>query len=247
MKKAPFYSVTPNHLHHALDSYVKNSIVVKTARFNALEGKYCYARGGGPEVMCGGLLTTLRSHFYPHYKDNRSKRRWKHTRVRGSSASKGKQVDRDVVMYTQTRQVHPSCSPFAVKLFEYWRDLRHVPQAAQLPVEIPSWYKLTQADFITMDPDGRLWLWEIKTGAPVGGFRQQGNLRGLTTEVKCTKYNIWQLQLHYTRRALEVAGIPIAESRIIQIYQERGGNFIIKVHVPAEWTKKLPSFSGIYK
>ncbi len=73
------------------------------------------------------------------------------------------------------------------------------------------------------------------------------------SHVSCSKLGIWQLQLHYTRCGLEMAGLHISESRVIQVHGtgkkriQKGAlsapklsSTTIKVHLPALWTKQLP-------
>ena len=242
--RAPFFAVTPTYVHASIDRYRRESSVAKTATF--VNGKYRYSPDNGrTTIQCGGLLRTIKKLFHAHYKE-RTRRRRKEVQIRGSTAAKGKQTDREVTYYTMRMQMSSPCQ-YTRALIRHWEQMRHSPQAAQLPVSIPEWRIMTQADFISLAPDGKLWLWEVKTGIPVGAARRQSYMRGLPVQVPCTKYNIWQLQLHYTRKALERAGIQIAESRIIQVYQVRPREYVVKIHEPASWLAHLPTFQDVLK
>jgi hypothetical protein len=133
-------------------------------------------------------------------------------------------------------------------LLHYWiKEKKHTLQASQLPVEIEGgWNKMTQADIITRDEiTGDLYLWEVKTGFPVGGFRQQDNFKAPLADVKCTKYNIWQLQLYYTRQALEQKGLRFKEANVIQIYEKKKEReLIIKIHPQEDWLSRAPNLAA---
>lgn len=198
----------------------------------------------------GGIHTLLEKTYYSHYKMNRSRRNHKRVNVRGSNSGKGKTVDRQMTEWARLggRGKRPKrLNPLAGALMKHLEDIGHIPQAAQLPVMIPDTrpHRMTQSDLITRDGFGRLWLWEVKSGYPVGGFRKQGVLDRNVVDrkgqpVTCTKHSIWQLQLHFTRTALEAAGIDIAEARVIQVHEDkRKDKPIVTVHNQAEWVKKL--------
>jgi hypothetical protein len=241
----PLFAVSQKEtLDPQLESYIKRD-AVQTARF--VEDRYQYVKHG-QRVACGGLVETLRYRFYPHYKDNRSKRKW-HVKTKGSSKEQGKRVDSELLQYTRTGKVEKKAHKMTSALLDYWIKKRnHTLQAAQLPVEIEGgWNKMTQADVITRDEKtGDLYLWEVKTGFPVGGFVKQDFFRAPFSAVKCTKYNIWQLQLHYTREALEQKGLRFKEANVIQIYEKiekkekSKRELVIKVHPQESWLSDAP-------
>lgn len=82
---------------------------------------------------------------------------------------------------------------------------------------------------------------------PVGLSRTkkvQPHFDNLQITVPCTKFNIWNLQLHFTRKALEAAGVRIDESRILHVYDKITGKdkkkqIHVDEHAPPEWTKKV--------
>lgn len=234
--------------HPSLAAHL-SSVEVKSAHF--ANGKYQYSMSGGTRVSCGGLLQMLKGRFYSHYRNTRRKGR--KTQKKGSSKKLGSRVDDDMKLAIcdalggievgeskpkryKTRKYHP----LSMALLNHLHESGHALQAAQVPVVIPGVFKMTQADLITQDrATGQLHLWEVKTGFPVGGFTKQGKLTG--TDVDCTKYNIWQLQLHYTRKSLEAAGVDIANSSVIQVYKDSTQKQpVVKVHPSKEWTNQLP-------
>lgn len=239
-----FTSASIDELHPSLCKHLL-STVAQSARFVEDQG-YMYTKAGR-EITVGGLVNTLKYRYYPHYKDNRSKRKWKSTNIKGSSASKGKLVDSQLALACQG-PLKGKQNPMVVRLLEYFqKELGHVLQAGQVPVEIPGgWLKMTQADLLTLDPKtGKLYLWEIKTGFPVGFHVKQGTFKGIEGNVDCKKLHIWHLQLHFTKLALQAAGVSVDEANVIQIYEEKNKkDFVVKVHSPkakgiAEWINKI--------
>lgn len=238
-------SLDPYSLHPLLNQYIQLD-AVKSAHFNDKDGRYHYTKHG-QRVACGGLVETLKYRFCPHYKDNRSKRNWK-SNVRGSSKEQGKKIDNQLLEYVRTGKAPKRAHKMTKSLLHYWiKEKKHTLQASQLPVEIEGgWNKMTQADIITRDEStGDLYLWEVKTGFPVGGFRQQDNFKAPLADVKCTKYNIWQLQLHYTRQALEQKGLRFKEANVIQIYEKKKEKeLIIKIHPQEDWLSRAPNLAA---
>jgi hypothetical protein len=239
----PFFAtVDTNNLHPALVKYIKTP-AVQSASFDPTDGKYHYSAHGN-QIACGGLVQTLKYRLYPHYKDNRSYRRNKKTNVRGSSKEQGKRVDSQLLQYVHVGKRPKRVNPMTSALLDYWHKNGHELQAAQVPVPLRGggWNKMTQADIITRNTlNGNLCLWEVKTGMPVGGFRTQDNFKAPLSKIKCTKYNIWQLQVHYTRIGLEEAEVPIKEANVIQVYSTKDKGMQIKVHSEESWLKDAPS------
>ena len=255
MEQLPFYALCPpaTQQHPALAHYVTTSCVVQSAHFN--EQKHCYsyrtADGGGALVHCGGLVEALRIRYYPHVDaagEAAKKRRWKRVKVQGSNAATGKRIDAQL-MWCVTgnalalpKPLPPRPHKWTKALLAHWRALGHTLQAAQLPVVVAQWARFTQADMITRDAKGALWLWEVKTGVPVGATRKNGTFAlAPFASVPCTKYAQWQLQLYYTRKALEEsAGLQFAGARVIQVYGEKGRpEPIVKVHDEPAWIRAL--------
>lgn len=232
-----------------ISNYAKNKFCTSVKLTNDKYKSFSFFHAGFTHTG-GGIHSLLEKTFYSHYKMNRSRRNHKTVHVRGSNSDKGKTVDRQITEWARLggRGKRPKrLNKLAAALMKHLEDMGHIPQAAQLPVMIPDTrpHRMTQSDLITRDGFGRLWLWEVKSGYPVGGFRKQGVLdRGVADKkgepVPCTKHSIWQLQLHFTRNALEAAGINIAEARVIQVHEDkRKDKPIVTIHDQAEWVKKL--------
>lgn len=237
-----FTSVPTDKLEPSLARHLA-STTAQTARFDPVGETYMVQKAGGMR-SCGGLIQMLKSRYYPGYKEKRSKRNWKRTNIKGSSAAQGKRVDAQIAAHVAScggGGVLPEhMNPLAKALLNHLLSSGHEMQAAQVPVEIPDKLKLTQADLITLK-DGKLWLWECKTGAPTGFYNKQGKFKGdVLSDVDATKPNIWHLQLHYTRMALEAAGVEIAEAHVIQVHEERKREGqVVKVYPQPEWTRRL--------
>lgn len=225
-------------LHPALAQYL-HSKVAQSAHYNENSRCYKFCKNG-IWLTCGGLHRTLKGIYYPHYKDNRSRRKG-NVKIKGSSKKQGIRVDREVGMMVERARIK-KMHPMTQRLLEFWNEMGEHLQASQVPVQLTlTKTKMTQADLITRDAQGRLILYELKTGAPVGFSVTQGTFSVKEAQhVKCTKQNIWQLQLAYTRMALQKAGIPIYESRVIQIFEKKGEGLQVKIYTPPVWTEKLP-------
>lgn len=236
---------------HELDPNLWNYLngpFCSQVRFNSSARKYTLVRGGAP-LLFAGLLSQLKWRFYPHYRENRSRRK-RGTHVRGSNSAQGKRVDAQICAVVASGGKRPKrrLNRLTVALLDYWEDNGHELQAGQIPAEVSLWDRVTQADVITRHArTGRLWMWEVKTGAPVGFYRKQGKFRAPLHAVDCTKRNIWELQRHYTVRALIEAGVHISESRVIQVHEDRrnaGGEPVLKVHTPPPWTRAIPEIGS---
>jgi hypothetical protein len=183
----------------------------------------------------GGLITHLKRTHYPTYVQKTTKRR-RLTLVKGSSVKQGKEVDEQL----GRSFVKPPTHRMAKAILEYFASKKQTLQACQVPCWIPHFGAITQADCITRDAKGGLHLYEVKTGAPVGGFRQQGMLRQLKN-VPNTKMTHWQLQLRYTRLGLEAAGVgPFVKSQVIQVHDKYSKKthqttVRVKIHPQADW------------
>jgi hypothetical protein len=235
-------------LHASIQAHCKTRFCQSVSIVKGSNQKYKKYRffHAGMTHEGGGVIGLLERRFYPHYETNRSRRNHKNVMVRGSNSNLGKTVDRQLCAWTVlggAGKRPKRLNKLAGALMKYLEDIGHTAQAAQFPAVIPNVLplRMTQADLITKDGFGRMWLWEVKTGFPVGGFRKQDVFQGRITDangmsVPCTKYNIWQLQLHFTRLALESAGIHIDEARVIQVFENKAKAGVqIKVHPQPEW------------
>lgn len=228
-----------DELHPSLAKHL-HSQLAQTARYDPDTKSYRFLKNG-VNISCGGVHNTLKSIFYPHYKDNRS-RRSKKVKVKGSSKAQGIRVDRELANMVEGVLPKRKMHPMTHKILSYFEAVGERLQAAQVPVCLTTnATKLTQADLITMDAQGRLILYELKTGAPIGFRVKQGTFQVHNFEdIPCTKKNIWQLQLAYTRMGLEAAGIPIYKSFVIQIFEKKEEGLKLDLQLAPTWTDRLP-------
>lgn len=241
-------------MHPALAAYLESE-VPRTTRYSE-ETKCFHYTKGERDVQCGGIHTWLRTLFYPHYKNNRSRRNHGSVAIVGSSHKQGVLVDTQLQMLAEGKTIPAKkLNKMTAALVAWFCERGHELQAGQVPVELAQgWSRMTRADLITRcKADGRLWLWEIKTGFPVGFFREQGKFANAPLkDVPCTQKNIWLLQLHYTHQALcTMARLPIEAdcSRVLQVYAKKRGEglpaqLIIEEHQAPAWlTSRVPLFA----
>ena len=189
-----------------------------------------------------GLRSKLKGEFYPKYKKSEQKRHRRTIQV-GSSSAQGTRVDNEIMKITgigknkkkRPKKLHKLTSAIVDKLEEQG----HIFVASQLPVNIDYWNRATQADLVTRK-NGQLWMFEIKTGFPVGGFSKKGKLKPPLSRVDSTIYNHWQLQRHYTHQGLLVNGLQITESRIIHAKFHRKKGIVCEIKSNPKWTEKIP-------
>lgn len=233
------YTCAPIDALHPLLATHLHSRLIQSARFDETAKCYKFERNG-ITVTCGGVHSMLRYTFYPHYQDNRSRRKGS-VQIQGSSKSIGKRVDNEIALAVE-RRLPKKPHKMTSALLNFWKEAGETLQAAQVPVVLTTAQsRMTQADVITKDSKGRLILYEIKTGAPVGFHIAQDTFQvEHVSDIKCTKKHIWQLQLAYTRMALEKSGVPIHASYVLQIYQHKQQGLVIDPQTPPGWTQKLP-------
>lgn len=244
-----FYTLNANNalVHQSILDHVQTEFA-KTAMFDKGEEKYKYTENGMAKCVAG-LKTHISQTFHPFYKESDKKRAYT-TQIRGSSSKEGQRVDRELKLLTsqskEKNKKHGKLSPKTLAIWNYWKELKHVVQGSQIPIRIHGNTCMTQVDVITKAPDGKLWLWEIKCGCPIGLHRQVKkmclqnvvNLDG--KPIKCTKKAMWQLQVYYCYLSLKAAGIPIAEYRILQVFTRKKQKAIqFKEHLPAPWLKNI--------
>lgn len=181
-----------------------------------------------------GIHSTLRKRFFKRYVNSKRSRK---TNKRGSSRKIGTAVDKAITKYVKTGKLPRG--RMARRLILHWTTvLGHIVEATQLPVYVKKLNCITQADVITKNAKGELFMWEVKTGYPPGGYRKKGVLTG--TKIPSTKYNHWELQRLFTWTGL--AG-PLQICRentyVIQAYENHIGDeatMCIKAHARPEWT-----------
>jgi len=224
------YSITPVSPNKHLVAYLAKP-VIKAINF---VGNH-YTLGG---KTVGGLLPTLTSTYYPTYEPK--KRQYKRkgvTRHRKASTKKqGIAVDNQLQEYVRSKK-RPR-NALAKAIIAYLEDgCNQTIQAAQVPVVIRDFdkVKVSQADIITQDKDGRLYMVEVKTG--YNQSRSQGNLEKLA-DVPNNRKNHWELQRHFTHRGLVAGGLPIEASYIVNAYQE-DDKVTVKKRKNPSWVKQL--------
>lgn len=241
-----YSAVAEARLEPTLKAYLANSEVAKTAHYCAIRKSYRCNTNGHPTLM-RGLLGRIETRHHMHYESNRSRRSYK-TKIKGSSSAQGTLVDRQLceavkIPNIEIHKIRQRFHPMTRALLHYWLDtLGHTLQAAQVPVMVPfESHCMTQADVITRDTFGRLHLWEVKTGIPVGFKRTQGTIRNVGDgNVPCTKLAIWHLQLEYTRASLQRAGVVIYRAHVIQIHETRKSPLLEPIiHDQPEWVPHI--------
>jgi hypothetical protein len=96
---------------------------------------------------------------------------------------------------------------------------------SKVPVRLRQIQRVTQADVITVDSAGQLWMWEIKTGGTLMLNRAQGTFaygapHGYGGR-PCTTAARYELQRHYTHRALVAEGLPLHASRVLVVRRSK--------------------------
>jgi len=238
-----FTAVSLDDLHPILAQYL-HSPIAQSATFDPATKcyKYMYA---GQQVTCGGLLSTLKYAYYPKYDNETKKRRRKSAKLVGSTAKQGKQIDAEIGLIIENRlkKKNKKPHPMTQAILDTLKGMGQTLQASQVPVPLATnSLKMTQADLITRDAFGKLWLIELKSGQVVGFHRKQKDqlhFEGKLKDVDCNGLNIWHLQLAHTRMALEKQGVPISEARIVQVYKHKEKGLVVKVHEQPKWAKEL--------
>lgn len=232
------YSLAPKAtLNPKIVEYIAGNEAATIGYDNTAKCYVCASEG-----TFGGLLSALKKYYYPAYPHTRRKH-WK-TQKMSSTKAQGITVDKQIARWTKNPAIEP-VHIMAKALVAHFKKIGHIPQVAQLPVNVswPMWgTRYTQADLITADSKtGELTVWEIKTGAPPGGSIKKGVLNH-APKVPNTIFNHWQLQCHYTATGLIRAGLPIVAHNIIQVYMTKKDDNIkihVKVRPPEKWTAYL--------
>lgn len=224
------YAITGTLPNQRLKTYLKSPQVF-SIQFVDDNGKQPYYTMNGKRHS--GLHSKLKATYYPNYE--RKKRRFSksiHRAKKASSKELGKTIDRQIVLYIKKPEKKPR-NPLARALVEYWLKIEHSIQAAQVPVYIKELNCVTQADVITEDKFGRLWMWEVKSG--YNRAQKQGFLLGFgKEEVPNKDTNHWELQRHFTHKGLVDGGLPLFASHVINVYQN-GDEIEVKKRKVPKW------------
>jgi hypothetical protein len=168
-------------------------------------------------VVKGGLTTYLHSRYYPHYK--RKKKRRSRKRVVANKASSRKEgIAIMLQLFSFVKEGKKPKNAMAAAIVEFFSRLDHSLQAVELPVHITNIDRVTQADLITEDTAGRLWMWEIKAG--YNRVQKQGNMAKPYDGVPNREHEHWELQRYFTHQGLVEAGLKLYQSRVLNVYRD---------------------------
>jgi hypothetical protein len=222
------YAIVPKKANKNLLNYVSKPII-KAIAFNGnsytLNGK-----------CVGGLLPALTKKYYPDYLQKKRQHRGKRLR-KASTRKQGIAIDNQLEAYV--RDGKRPRNQLAKAIVAYLEDqCGHTIQAAQMPVVIRFFdgIRISQADIITEDSAGRLYMVEVKSG--YNQSRSQGVLTDVEGDVDNNRKNHWELQRHYTHRGLVEGGLPIEASYVLNVYQE-GKRVTVKKRKNPAWVSLI--------
>lgn len=195
-----------------------------------------------------GLIRTLKRKYYPRYK--RKSRRKTKTKKKGSGVKIGKQTENQlfniIKNYNNNKTKKIKLNQYARGVVKFWKKYKHELVASQLPVHIKELNCITQADFFTIKKN-KLYMWELKTGYPVGAYSKQGYLSYPFNKEPSHIYNHWELQKHYTHLGFKARGLNIHKSYILNVYREEKNNkngkktlkTTVKIRETPSWLKNV--------
>jgi hypothetical protein len=183
-----------------------------------------------------GLHSMLRLYHYPNYVHSSRRSR---TQKKGSSKVQGARVDQQLFEYIKSDYNKKPSHKMAVEIALFLHEKNQVAVAAQLPVFIQKLQCITQADLIALDTKtDELWVYEVKTGYPAGGYRKKGELKGIPS-VANTVYNHWELQRHYTVQGMEDNGLKVDHSAVLHVYMDtKKRKLVVNARKIPKWIKK---------
>lgn len=228
------YALTAVRPNKQLLSYLTKS-TIKAIQFTGSH----YTLAG---KTVGGLIPALTERFYPDYKQKKRQFRRKGVKRRRKASTKkqGITIDKQLQTYIETPNKRPR-NALAKAVVAYLEDeCKQRLQAAQVPVVIPFFgsTKVSQADLITEDKEGRLYMVEVKSG--YNQSKSQGTLKHIITtggdDVKSNRKNHWELQRHFTHQGLVSGGLPIEASFVVNVYQE-DDKIAVKKRKNPKWIK----------
>ena len=220
-------SKTPVQIH----TYLQHRLI-KGITFDRAKKGFKTADG----TVYHGLHSMLRLYHYPNYVHSSRRSR---TQKKGSSKLQGARVDEQLFEYIKSDYKKKPKHKMAVGIALYLHENNQIPVAAQLPVFIQKLQCITQADLIALDTKtNELWVYEVKTGYPAGGFRKKGELKGISG-VGNTVYNHWELQRHYTVQGIEDNGLKVDRSAVLHVYMDtKKRKLEVKARKIPKWIKK---------
>lgn len=197
-----------------------------------------------------GLKSWLKRRYYPNHTHSVRKFKKGHVfQIQGSSAQRGTMVDRQLSYYIvdQTRagkkrrkksgpRKRP-WDPLTLAIIRYFKCKGHVIVATQVPVLLRRIKRMTEADVLTVDVDGKLYMWEIKT-AGVALTRGKTSFEPPIESVPCNKVNQWELQRLYTHRGMVEEGLNLHKSHVLHACMKHGRPCVRAMPHP-KWLKRL--------
>lgn len=203
----------------------------------------------GQYLEFSGLCRWLKRRYYPNYKTSRRRfqKGQKAPETKASSSQRGKRVDRELsqILFDLSKagqerrkrngQRKRTLDKLTKGILLFWEKRGHILVATQLPVHLSRIRRMTEADVITLDKQtGQLHMWEIKT-CGVGLKQVKGNFEAPYQHVKCTLYNQWELQRHYTHQGLEDGGLLLKASHVLHATEQRNGQISVIARPNADW------------
>lgn len=225
------YALTKNSPNPKLVKYLHNPLI-QSVGFNG--HMYTYKDKDGAPRQTGGLISTLKKIYYPDFevKKRQYRRKNKKNKKGASTRTIGITIDKQIQSYIKIGKKPKN--KLAIALVEYLENhCKQSLQAAQVPVFTLK--KVTQADIITQDEAGNLYMVEVKSG--YNQCQAQGTLRTLP-DVPNTIKNHWELQRHFTHKGLVEGGLDIKASYIVNVYTE-GDGITVKKRKNPTWINKV--------
>lgn len=225
------YALTPTAPNKRLVSYLAKPII-KSIGF---AGNHYTLNG----KTIGGLLPMLTARYYPDYEQKKRQFKRKGVKRRRKASTRKQGIAIDAQLQSYVAQKKRPRNVLAKAIVAYLEDeCKQTIQAAQVPVVIQfdTGVKVSQADLITQDKEGRLYMVEVKSG--YNQSKSQGMLGGGLNDVPNNRKTHWELQRHFTHRGLVDGGLPVEASYIVNVYQEDDGVTVKKRKNP-KWVEQL--------
>ena len=229
-----FAAVEKAKLHPSLQAYIEGEFV-KTFRLTNRKFTFCV---NGVRHRVGGIHRKLQARFYPIF--NRGKRS-RGVQKKSSSRKLGNGCDAGVFKYIATGK-KPRQAMARALIVHIEETLKHTLQVAQLPVRIPELFCASQIDLMTMDADGELHLWEVKTGYPKKWKKDNGFIRRMPKVRNCSA-NHWELQRHYYALGLmRDVELKMKNTHVVNVFKEckqKQTSYCVQARKKPTWTKEL--------
>jgi hypothetical protein len=215
-----------------MEKYMENPII---ASIRLLPNGRGYQYEGG---IRAGIKSLLEETYYPHY-TVKKKRHGKKRARKASTKKQGITIDNQLKKYVEGGKAPTNNLAHGIRVYLEDR-IGHTIVGAQVPILIQVFgtERITQADLISQDGQGRLWLWEVKSG--YNQRQRQGELRGLPG-IPNREHEHWELQRHFTHLGAIQQGLPIYKSAVLNVYEENDMIVVNKRTVPRWCSLLLPN------